>query len=568
MNLSSCGSPPAAPANFNATVADRRNTSVHLAWTAPATFWNGSVSSYLVRYANVPITTTTFDDATVTSSYTYTGTPSAPGQADGVTISGLDIETNYYFAVKAIDAVGNISDPAATATGTRADLSVTILSGAGTDNSGFDLDGSADLGTASSLSFSNDGLSDLIVGATAAKHVYVYFGTPSGYSTTPSITITGSFNGFGRGIANAGDIDGDGLADIAISSPNDSGGKVFIFSRKSPPGSWGSSTNWPATLTDTQANYVIAMPAGVTGAITGRGLQRLGDFDGDGNDDVAISYSAANSSLGAVVIVKGGTSFASLTPNATNSIQVNGTAAGGGFGAAVMGIGRFYASGTGTTMIASASVAGASYAFAGQSPSGGVLSATSADDSTIGSGTDRYGTPIGFLGPLGSSPGAFTLAATAGKYVDLHLGTPSSGPFLGTAGGAPAASVRFVDSASGNSFGVVSFGSGVRGTSTAGSFIGGDSLPDLVLAGQSETGRPIYLVSGSALTTLSGTVDVSQPQSGNVPGILKVSNKFPMDWSNGFTTGCSIVDLNGDGYADFAIGEFASGIPGRVAVFY
>jgi hypothetical protein len=234
----------------------------------------------------------------------------------------------------------------------------------------------------------------------------------------------------------------------------------------------------------------------------------------------------------------------------------------------VAGIGRFFSAAAGTTMISTASVDGASYAFAGQSPTGGTLTAANADDSTIGMAADRYGVPIAFLGPLGSSPGAFALAGLLGKYVDLHLGTAATGPFLGVPGSAPAPSVRFVDTASGNSFGVVSIGSGIRGTSKAVSFIGGDALPDLVLAGQGEANKPLYLVSGAALTSMSGTTDVSTVPTGNVPTIVKVSGKFPADWSNGYAGACAIVDLNGDGYGDFAIGETVTAAPGRVAVFY
>src|SRR5262249_7863632 len=159
--------------------------------------------------------------------------------------------------------------------------------------------------------------------------VYVYFGAPTGYAATPSITITGSVAGFGRSVADISDIDGDSLDDLAISSPNDAGGKVFIFSRKNPPASWGSTTTWPSALRDTQASYVVSTPASLAGAMSDRGVQRLGDLDGDGYDDFAIGYSAANANLGAVVVVKGGPTFSSRTPDATNSFQVNGTVAGG-----------------------------------------------------------------------------------------------------------------------------------------------------------------------------------------------------------------------------------------------
>ena len=57
------------------------------------------------------------------------------------------------------------------------------------------------------------------------------------------MTFTGAATGFGNAIVDAGDIDGDGLDDIAITSTNDGTGKVYIFSRKNPPASWGTTTS-------------------------------------------------------------------------------------------------------------------------------------------------------------------------------------------------------------------------------------------------------------------------------------------------------------------------------------
>ncbi len=104
------------------------------------------------------------------------------------------------------------------------------------------------------------------------------------HATAPTVTFVGTATGFGSAVADAGNLDGDGLDDIAITSTNDGNGKVFIFSRKSPPASWGSTTSWPATLMDTQANYVISTDPGLTG-ISFRNLARLGNFDGVGADD-------------------------------------------------------------------------------------------------------------------------------------------------------------------------------------------------------------------------------------------------------------------------------------------
>jgi hypothetical protein len=116
----------------------------------------------------------------------------------------------------------------------------------------------------------------------------------------------------------------------------------------------------------------------------------------------------------------------------------------------------------------------------------------------------------------------------------------------------------------------VNIGSGIRGKSLATSFIGGikDTVPDLVVAQQVETGNRLYLVNGTYLTTLSGTVDVSTTLTGNIPGIVQVSGKLPGDWGTGYTMGALIMDVDNDGVADFAIGEAVSSKPGRVAVFY
>ena len=144
-----------------------------------------------------------------------------------------------------------------------------------------------------------------------------------------------------------------------------------------------------------------------------------------------------------------------------------------------------------------------------------------------------------------------------------------TGPLLGVAGGAPAASFRLSDTAAGNSFGVVNLGSGVRGTSQTLSLVGGDAAPDLVVGGQGESGNPLYIVNGAAMPSLSGSVDVSgaQLQLGLVPTVVKVTGQIPSDWRGYFGSGL-ISDSNGDGQPDFAVGEFAPGKVGRVVVFY
>ena len=567
---------PNPPTGLNVTIPPnlRRQTTMQLTWTAPSDSSGANVTGYQIRYAKVAITAANFNDPTVTVAVPYVGNPANQGQLDGINVKSLYIENGYFFAVEATNVAGTASSMVTTPTATTAHFLSTVLTGVGTDGIGVDVDGSGDFGTAAGLGFAADGFSDLIVGGNGGTHVYVYFGTSSGYSTTPSITITGSVANFGRAVVNAGDLDGDGLADIAIASTSDGGGgKIYVFSRKNPPASWGTTNAWPATLTDTQANYVLTADptfAGGAGSIRARGMARLGNFDGTGSDDLAIGFDLSNSSAGGLLIVKGSSSFASQTIPGTGTIEIDGTAASGFLGFTALGIGQFFPAPAGPGLLTAAGGVSAIYAFAGQSPSG-ALTADAANDSVVGPAADFYGFNLGLLGSIGGSPGAVTAGAPDASlpYVDVYFGTAATGPLLGVAGGAPAPSVRLEDAAGGNSFGVVNLGSAVKGTSQTLSFVGGDTAPDLVVAEQSEVGLPVYIVSGAALPSLTGTVDVSgaQLQAGLPPTVVKVTGQIPADW-RGYGGAGLIPDSNGDGQPDFALGEVATGQVGRVIVFY
>ena len=484
-----------------------------------------------MRYAKVPITAANFDDTLVTAAVTYASQPAIPGQPDGIAVPNLYIENDYFFAVRGRDAAGNVGPIAATAAGTAARFLTTVLAGSGTDGIGQDVDGSGDFGTASGLGFTADGFSDLIVGGAGGRSVYIYFGSATGYSTTPSITITGPLD-FGQSVVNAGDLDGDGLNDIAVASPSEGSGLIYVYSRLNPPGSWGTTNAWPATLTAAQANYILTVDAtfgGGIGSIQPGGLARLGKFDGAGADDLGVGLVFGNSSDGVLLIAKGSATLASATIPNTNTIEIDGTEMDGLFGWPAVGIGAAFAAPAGPAVM-TASLPANIYAFRGQSPAG-VITAAAADDSVFGSAADAYGLVLGFLGPLGASPAAVTIGGPFGTpaYVDVHLGTAATGPFQGVMGGAPAAAVRLTDSLSGNSFGLLSLGGGLKGTSQAYSVIGGDTTSDLVVAGHGEAGNTVYIVNGRLIPTLAGTLNVAaaQNQSDIVPPVVKATGKIP-----------------------------------------
>ncbi len=103
------------------------NSSVLLTWTAPGDDGNtGTASQYDVRYSTSPITAANFGSAT-----TVTGepTPSAAGAADSFVVTGLNAETEYYFAVKTADEVPNwsgISNVVSATTGSETNAPSTI----------------------------------------------------------------------------------------------------------------------------------------------------------------------------------------------------------------------------------------------------------------------------------------------------------------------------------------------------------------------------------------------------------------------------------------------------------
>jgi len=77
------------------------------------------------------------------------------------------------------------------------------------------------MSVASAGDVNGDGFADLIVGAptgssAVAGRAYVYYGGPTA-DTTPDLTLTGVPNDiFGISVASAGDVNGDGFADVIV----------------------------------------------------------------------------------------------------------------------------------------------------------------------------------------------------------------------------------------------------------------------------------------------------------------------------------------------------------------
>ena len=95
----------------------------------------------------------------------------------------------------------------------------------------------------------NDGFDDVIIGAPNAGKAYVYNGSTNGLYTTASWTATGSAGDqFGISVASAGDVNNDGFDDVIIGehwSGNNNAGKAYVF-HGSTNGLY-ITANWTAT---------------------------------------------------------------------------------------------------------------------------------------------------------------------------------------------------------------------------------------------------------------------------------------------------------------------------------
>jgi hypothetical protein len=102
----------------NLAVTGQDSDSIDLSWTAPGEDPNGTgtCTSYYIRYALSQISTPADWVAAVDA--TGEPAPSAPGTPESFTVNGLSPGTTYWFALKAEDDVGKLSDISNSPSGT------------------------------------------------------------------------------------------------------------------------------------------------------------------------------------------------------------------------------------------------------------------------------------------------------------------------------------------------------------------------------------------------------------------------------------------------------------------
>jgi hypothetical protein len=206
--------------------------------------------------------------------------------------------------------------------GFPADLDVTTLDG----TNGFRLRGDtfsyAGRGVAGVGDINGDGFDDLMVGAPLANApgpysgaAYVVFGKASGFAPAMNVTTVHGASGFilggahkftyaGAAVSAAGDVNGDGFADMIVGSdsPSDYSGPSYVVFGHA--GSFGGGFN----LRDIDGTNGFKLSDGSDYSEIGATVAAAGDVNGDGFDDIIVGaprYDASGPYTGAAFVVFG-----------------------------------------------------------------------------------------------------------------------------------------------------------------------------------------------------------------------------------------------------------------------
>ncbi|MBL8684198.1 MAG: FG-GAP repeat protein [Myxococcales bacterium] len=358
-----------------------------------------------------------------------------------------------------------------------------------------------------------DGFADLVVGAWSATlsgkprcgAILIYHGSASGLATTPARLIEGTAaeERFGMHVAGLGDVNGDGYSDVIAGGPYQN-----TPGQPSGPGIarlfFGSASGIdPATETYWRK--------GQAGDWFGFDVAALGDINADGYADFGIHAPRADSASltdnGQALVVMGAPAFAVLSPGrqATDGTYFSGTLAGELFGG-LYASGDVNGDGFGDVLLA------------GDAPAGGrrgrvalylgSVGGMSATPNNIFDGTTA-GEQLGFCAALGD--------VDNDGFDDALFGAPTA-PSAGIAGvgyatlyrggpsGLSTAALRRFDPPAAVE-GLFGFSVSIMGD------INGDramdlgiSQPSLALGGRSNNGR-LFVHHGGSTTAIARTID-------------------------------------------------------------
>ncbi len=389
-----------------------------------------------------------------------------------------------------------------------------------------------------------DGYADVLVGGegyvTRYGQARLYLGGPAGLAATAAWTVTAAVigNGLGTVLSTAGDVNGDGYADFLTATPADNSntGRVDLY------------LGGPSGPSTTPARTYLGEAAGDK---FGSALATAGDVDGDGYADVAVGAQGNASNTGKVYLYRGGAS--GLGTSATWTAV--GEKATDYFGAVLAGGGDVNGDGISDIMVSAPPFVvdilspnihnGKAYLYLG-GPAGPASAAgwTGSGETT----SNYYGWSVASAGDVNGD--GYTDVVVGAFFV--NSGTGKAYLYLG---GLSGLSMSPAWTAAGEGAGIY-FGSSVAGAGD----VNGDGYADVVVgAGNYTSGTNYY--QGKAYLYLGGASGLS------AAALWTATGETAYSYFGGSVAGAG--DVNGDGYADVVVGAYGYGSnTGRAYLYF